>query len=245
MAIALVGQKIGMTRFMTDDGRASAVSVIKIEPNRVVQKKTTDTDGYSALQVTTGAKTNKKGEAKVRRVSSAIKGHYAKASQEIGLGLWEMRADEAELEGLTSIDVSMFGAGHYVDVTGQSKGKGFQGGVKRHNFSMQDATHGNSISHRALGSTGQCQDPGRVFKGKKMAGQMGNAQVTEECLEVIRVDFDRNVLLVKGAIPGANKGFVKVRLSSKKNSVNAEISKQLSEAKAAAEVPSEEAEAEA
>jgi large subunit ribosomal protein L3 len=245
MAIALVGQKIGMTRFMTDDGRASAVSVIKIEPNRVVQKKTTDTDGYSALQVTTGAKTNKKGEAKVRRVSSAIKGHYAKASQEIGLGLWEMRADEAELEGLTSIDVSMFGAGHYVDVTGQSKGKGFQGGVKRHNFSMQDATHGNSISHRALGSTGQCQDAGRVFKGKKMAGQMGNAQVTEECLEVIRVDFDRNVLLVKGAIPGANKGFVKVRLSSKKNSVNAEISKQLSEAKAAAEVPSEEAEAEA
>jgi large subunit ribosomal protein L3 len=245
MAIALVGQKIGMTRFMTDDGRASAVSVIKIEPNRVVQKKTTDTDGYSALQVTTGAKTNKKGEAKVRRVSSAIKGHYAKASQEIGLGLWEMRADEAELEGLTSIDVSMFGAGHYVDVTGQSKGKGFQGAVKRHNFSMQDATHGNSISHRALGSTGQCQDAGRVFKGKKMAGQMGNAQVTEECLEVIRVDFDRNVLLVKGAIPGANKGFVKVRLSSKKNSVNAEISKQLSEAKAAAEVPSEEAEAEA
>ena len=245
MAIALVGQKIGMTRFMTDDGRASAVSVIKIEPNRVVQTKTTDTDGYSAVQITTGAKTNKKGEAKVRRVSSAIKGHYAKASQEIGLGLWEMRADEAELEGLTSIDVSMFGAGHYVDVTGQSKGKGFQGGVKRHNFSMQDATHGNSISHRALGSTGQCQDAGRVFKGKKMAGQMGNAQVTEECLEVIRVDFDRNVLLVKGAIPGANKGFVKVRLSSKKNSVNAEISKQLSEAKAAAEVPSEEAEAEA
>jgi large subunit ribosomal protein L3 len=110
---------------------------------------------------------------------------------------------------------------------------------------MQDATHGNSISHRALGSTGQCQDAGRVFKGKKMAGQMGNAQVTEECLEVIRVDFDRNVLLVKGAIPGANKGFVKVRLSSKKNSVNAEISKQLSEAKNAAEVPSEEAEAEA
>jgi len=245
MAIALVGQKIGMTRILTDDGRASAVSVIKIEPNRVVQTKTTDIDGYSALQVTTGAKTNKKGEAKTRRVSSAIKGHYAKASQEIGLGLWEMRADEVELEGLTSIDVSMFGAGHYVDVTGQSKGKGFQGGVKRHNFSMQDATHGNSISHRALGSTGQCQDPGRVFKGKKMAGQMGNAQVTEECLEVIRVDFDRNVLLVKGAIPGANNGFVKVRLSAKKNSVNAEISKQLSEAKNAAEVPSEEAEAEA
>ena len=242
MAIGLVGQKIGMTRILTDDGRASAVSVIKIEPNRVVQTKTTDTDGYSALQVTTGAKTNKKGEAKIRRVSSAIKGHYAKASQEIGLGLWETRADEAEIEGL-ALDVSMFGAGHYVDVTGQSKGKGFQGGVKRHNFSMQDATHGNSISHRAIGSTGQCQEPGRVFKGKKMAGQMGNAQVTEQCLEVVRVDSDRNVLLVKGAIPGANNGFVKVRLSSKKDRVNAEISKQLSEAKAAAEVVTEEAEA--
>jgi len=128
-------------------------------------------------------------------------------------------------------------------VTGQSKGKGFQGGVKRHNFSMQDATHGNSISHRALGSTGQCQEPGRVFKGKKMAGQMGNAQVTEECLEVVKVDFDRSVLLVKGAIPGANNGFVKVRLSNKKNSVNAEISKQLSEAKTATEAATEEAEA--
>jgi len=227
MAIALVGQKLGMTRLMSDDGSASAVSVIKIEPNRVVQKKTDKTDGYNAVQITTGAKNNRKGQAKVGRISSALKGHYAKASQDIGLGLWEIRANEAELAEKSAFDVSIFGAGHFVNVTGQSKGKGFQGGVKRHNFSMQDATHGNSLSHRALGSTGQCQTPGRVFKGKKMAGQMGDEQVTEECLEVLRVDSERNLLLVKGAIPGAKNGFVKVILSDKKNSVNSQISKQL------------------
>ena len=233
MAIALVGQKLGMTRLLSDDGSASAVSVIKIEPNRVVQKKTTDTDGYNAVQITTGAKSNRKGQAKVGRISSALKGHYAKASQEIGLGLWEIRANETELAEMSAFDVSIFGAGHFVNVTGQSKGKGFQGGVKRHNFSMQDATHGNSLSHRALGSTGQCQTPGRVFKGKKMAGQMGNEQVTQECLEVLRVDSERNLLLIKGAIPGAKNGFVKVILSDKKNSVNAQISKQLAEENAA------------
>ncbi len=233
MAIALVGQKLGMTRLLSDDGSASAVSVIKIEPNRVVQKKTTDTDGYNAVQITTGAKNNRKGQAKVGRISSALKGHYAKASQEIGLGLWEIRANETELAEMSAFDVSIFGAGHFVNVTGQSKGKGFQGGVKRHNFSMQDATHGNSLSHRALGSTGQCQTPGRVFKGKKMAGQMGNEQVTEECLEILRVDSERNLLLIKGAIPGAKNGFVKVILSDKKNSVNAQISKQLAEENAA------------
>jgi large subunit ribosomal protein L3 len=121
----------------------------------------------------------------------------------------------------------LFGAGHFVDVSGKSKGKGFQGGVKRHNFSMQDATHGNSVSHRAIGSTGQCQDPGRVFKGKKMAGHMGDERVTQECLEVIRVDSKRNILLVKGAIPGANKGFVRVTLSHKKDKINTEISKNI------------------
>jgi large subunit ribosomal protein L3 len=233
MAIALVGQKLGMTRLLSDDGSASAVSVIKIEPNRVVQKKTTDTDGYNAVQITTGAKINRKGQAKFGRISGALKGHYAKASQDIGLGLWEIRANETELAEMSALDVSIFGAGHFVNVTGQSKGKGFQGGVKRHNFSMQDATHGNSISHRALGSTGQCQTPGRVFKGKKMAGQMGNEQVTEECLEILRVDSERNLLLIKGAIPGAKNGFVKVILSDKKNSVNSQISKQLAEEKAA------------
>ena len=233
MAIELVGQKLGMTRLLSDDGSASPVSVIKVEPNRIVQTKTIDTDGYNAVQVTIGKKINKKGEVKVGRFSGALKGHYAKASQEIGSGLWEIRVDEAELSDLLALDVSFFGAGHFVNVTGQSKGKGFQGGVKRHNFSMQDATHGNSLSHRALGSTGQCQTPGRVFKGKKMAGQMGNMQVTEECLEVLRVDNERNLLLVKGAIPGSKNGFVRVFLSDKKNSINEQISKQLSESKVA------------
>jgi large subunit ribosomal protein L3 len=229
MAISLVGQKIGMTRLLSDDGSASSVSVIKIEPNRIVQTKSIETDGYNAVQVTTGKKTNKKGEAKIGRVSSSLKGHYAKASQEIGLGLWEMRTDDLNSSEIPKLDISFFGAGHFVNVTGQSKGKGFQGGVKRHNFSMQDATHGNSISHRAIGSTGQCQDPGRVFKGKKMAGQMGNSQVTEECLEILRVDSERNLLLVKGAIPGSKNGFVRVFLSDKKNTVNTKITKQLSE----------------
>jgi len=252
MAIALVGQKIGMTRLMADDGSASSVSVIKIEPNRVVQTKSVETDGYNAVQVTTGKKVNKKGEAKIGRVSSSLKGHYAKASQEIGLGLWEMRLSDTEVTAMPNLDISFFGAGHFINVTGQSKGKGFQGGVKRHNFSMQDATHGNSISHRAIGSTGQCQEPGRVFKGKKMAGQMGNAQVTEECLEILRVDNDRNLLLVKGAIPGSKNGFVKVFLSDKKNNINSKVSKELSEkqasdlaeaqaAEAAAAAPVEEA----
>ena len=245
-----------MTRLMADDGSASSVSVIKIEPNRVVQTKSVETDGYNAVQVTTGKKVNKKGEAKIGRVSSSLKGHYAKASQEIGLGLWEMRLSENEISAMPNLDISFFGAGHFINVTGQSKGKGFQGGVKRHNFSMQDATHGNSISHRAIGSTGQCQEPGRVFKGKKMAGQMGNAQVTEECLEILRVDNDRNLLLVKGAIPGSKNGFVKVFLSDKKNNINSKISKELSEkqasdlaeaqaAEAAAAAPVEETKAEA
>ncbi len=241
MAIALVGQKLGMTRLLTDDGSAASVSVIKIEPNRVVQKKTIHTDGYNSVQITTGTKLNKKGQAKVGRVSNALKGHYAKASQEIGLGLWEMRINETEVTENTSFDVSIFGAGHFVNVTGQSKGKGFQGGVKRHNFSMQDATHGNSISHRAIGSTGQCQEPGRVFKGKKMAGQMGNEQVTEECLEVLRVDGERNLILVKGAIPGAKNGFVKVALSDKKIVINEKISKLISEEKAKVEAEAQEA----
>ena len=229
MAIALVGQKIGMTRLMADDGSASSVSVIKIEPNRIVQTKSVETDGYNAVQVTTGKKVNKKGEAKIGRISSPLKGHYAKASQEIGLGLWEMRVNENEISAMPNLDISFFGEGHFVNVTGQSKGKGFQGGVKRHNFSMQDATHGNSISHRAIGSTGQCQEPGRVFKGKKMAGQMGNAQVTEECLEILRVDSERNLLLVKGAIPGSKNGFVRVFLSDKKTTTNSKITKELSQ----------------
>jgi len=215
MAIGLVGQKLGMTRLLSDDGSASSVSVIKIEPNRIVQTKTIDTDGYNAVQVTIGKKINKKGEAKVGRTSRALKGHYAKSSQEIGLGLWEMRVNEAELSDLSTMDVSFFGAGHFVNVTGQSKGKGFQGGVKRHNFSMQDATHGNSLSHRALGSTGQCQTPGRVFKGKKMAGHMGNMARTQQNLEVVRIDAERNLILVRGSIPGPRGFDVVIRPSVK------------------------------
>ncbi|WP_428085834.1 50S ribosomal protein L3 [Candidatus Thioglobus sp.] len=241
MAIGLVGQKLGMTRLINDDGTATPVSVIKIEPNRVVQTKTLEVDGYSAVQITTGAKVNKKGEAKIRRVPAAIKGHYAKASQEIGLGLWEFRADADEISGKSSFDISIFGAGHYVDVTGQSKGKGFQGGVKRHNFQMQDATHGNSISHRAIGSTGQCQEPGRVFKGKKMAGHMGDEQVTQECLEIVKVDSDKNVILVKGAIPGSTKGFVKVSLSAKKDKVNVKVTKDIQDNQTSESADSEEA----
>jgi large subunit ribosomal protein L3 len=241
MAIGLVGQKLGMTRLVNDDGSVTPVSVIKIEPNRVVQTRTLEIDGYSAVQVTTGAKVNKRGEAKVRRVPAAIKGHYAKASQDIGLGLWEFRAEAEEIADATSFDISFFGTGHYIDVTGQSKGKGFQGGVKRHNFTMQDATHGNSVSHRAIGSTGQCQDPGRVFKGKKMAGHMGTEQVTQECLEIMKVDSDKNVILVKGSIPGSTNGIVKVSLSPKKDKINVVVTKNIQDNAASEAVKSKEA----
>lgn len=241
MAIGLVGQKLGMTRLVNDDGSVTPVSVIKIEPNRVVQTRTLEVDGYSAVQVTTGAKVNKRGEAKVRRVPAAIKGHYAKASQDIGLGLWEFRAEAEEIADATSFDISFFGTGHYIDVTGQSKGKGFQGGVKRHNFQMQDATHGNSVSHRAIGSTGQCQEPGRVFKGKKMAGHMGAEQVTQECLEIVKVDSDKNVILVKGSIPGSTNGIVKVSLSPKKDKINVVVTKNIQDNAASEAVESSEA----
>ena len=233
MSLGLIGKKIGMTRILTDDGAATPVTVINVQPNRIVQKKTAEKDGYEALQVTTGLKANKKGDPKIRRVSSAIKGHYAKASQQVGEGLWEV--DNVDVEG-NELTINLFGTGHFVDISGQSKGKGFQGGVKRHNFRMQDATHGNSISHRALGSTGQCQEPGRVFKGKKMAGHMGAETVTQQCLEVIRVDSEKNLLLVKGSVPGANNSFVKVSLSVKKTSFNQKISDEI---KQQAEAPAE------
>lgn len=226
MAIGLIGKKLGMMRIMQEHGVSVSVTAIEIQENRIVQTKTVETDGYSALQITTGQKINKKGEAKHRRVSGAIKGHYAKAKQNIGLGLWEFRVDESELETLSQnpIDLSILSEGQFVDVIGQSKGKGYQGGVKRHNFQMQDATHGNSISHRAIGSTGQCQNPGRVFKGKKMAGHMGDEQVTQENLKIIKIDEKRCVLLVQGAIPGAKQGFVRVSLSHKKSKQNAAVS---------------------
>jgi len=205
MTIGLVGRKAGMTRVFTEEGVSVPVTVIEVEPNRVTQVKSTDTDGYTAIQVTVG-------ERRASRVNKAAAGHFAKANTEAGRGLWEFRnVDGEEVSVGDQLSVERFAAGQKVDVTGQSKGKGFQGGIKRWNFHMQDATHGNSISHRALGSIGQCQTPGRVWKGKKMAGHMGAEQVTTQKLEVVRVDAERNLLLIKGAVPGAAGGDVIVK----------------------------------
>ena len=205
MSIGLVGRKSGMTRVFTEEGNSVPVTVVEVQPNRVTQIKTPDSDGYSAIQVTTGSR-------RVNRVSKAAAGHYAKANTEAGDGLWEFRTTELEdIELGGEIKVDRFEAGQKVDVTGTSKGKGFQGGVKRHNFQMQDATHGNSISHRAPGSIGQCQTPGKVWKGKKMAGQMGNVRNTTQSLEVVRVDVENNLLLIKGAVPGATGSSVIIK----------------------------------
>jgi large subunit ribosomal protein L3 len=206
MTIGLVGRKSGMTRVFTEDGASIPVTVIEVEPNRVTQIKDTDGEGYRAIQVTVGTR-------RASRVRKSEAGHFAKAGVAAGRGLWELRLeaeDEAPEVG-SELTVAAFEAGQKVDVAGKSKGKGFQGAVKRWNFAMQDATHGNSISHRAPGSIGQCQTPGRVFKGKKMAGHMGAEQVTTQGLEVVRVDSERNLLLIKGAVPGAPGGDVIVR----------------------------------
>ena len=206
MALGLVGRKVGMTRIFTEDGVSIPVTEIEATPNRVTQVKSEATDGYNALQVTAG-------EKKASRVNKPEAGHFAKAGVEAGRGLWEFRlsGDEGDFEVGNEITVEVFNDVKKVDVTGTSKGKGFQGGVKRWNFSMQDATHGNSISHRAPGSIGQNQSPGKVFKGKKMAGHMGAERVTTQNLEVVRVDAERGLLLVKGAVPGAVNGDVIVK----------------------------------
>ncbi len=212
MTIGIVGRKSGMTRIFTDDGVSIPVSVIEVSPNRITQVKNVETDGYSAVQVTVGSR-------RASRVSKPNAGHFAKANAEAGRGLWELRNDNQEaFEVGSEITVDAFEAGQTIDVTGSSKGKGFAGTVKRWNFSMQDATHGNSLSHRAPGSIGQCQTPGRVFKGKKMSGHMGAEQVTVQNLVVVRVDAERNLLLVKGAIPGAPGGDVIVRPAVKARS---------------------------
>lgn len=205
MSIGLVGRKCGMTRVFSDDGVSIPVTVVEVSPNTVAQVKTVDTDGYSAIQITTGSR-------KSSRVGKAEAGHFSKAGVEAGRGLWEFRVEgEEAFEVGAALTVERFAAGQKVDVTGTSKGKGFQGGVKRWNFRTQDATHGNSLSHRAPGSIGQCQTPGRVFKGKKMAGHMGAERVTTQNLEVVRVDAERNLLLIRGAVPGAPGGDVIVR----------------------------------
>jgi len=206
MAIGLIGKKAGMTRIFTDEGSSIPVTVVEVDPNRVTQVRTEDTDGYRAFQVTTGTR-------RASRVSKPMAGHYAKAGTEAGRGLWEFRLADGEgndIEVGKQLGVELFEAGQKVDVAGTTIGKGFAGGVKRHNFHMQDATHGNSISHRAPGSIGQCQTPGRVFKGKKMAGHMGDVRRTTQNLEVVRVDADRNLLLIKGSVPGAPGGDVVV-----------------------------------
>lgn len=214
MAIGLVGRKSGMTRVFTNDGVSIPVTVIEVSPNRVTQVKSDDSDGYRAVQVTTGSR-------KAAKVAKAEAGHFAKANVEAGRGLWEFRLEagvDAPAVGV-ELTVAEFEAGQKVDVTGVSKGKGYQGTVKRWNFRTQDWTHGNSRSHRVPGSIGQNQSPGRVFKGKKMTGHMGVDQVTVQTLEVVRVDAERNLLLVKGAIPGATGGDVIVRPAIKlKNS---------------------------
>jgi len=193
-----------MSRLFTEDGQSIPVSVIQVEDNRITQIKNSDSDGYSAVQVTTGSRKNS-------RVTKPEAGHFAKAGVEAGRGLWEFRtedADVSELEVGGSLPLDMFEAGQIVDVRGTSIGKGYAGVVKRYNFRMQDATHGNTLSHRAPGSIGQCQTPGRVFKGKKMSGHMGDVRCTTQNLEVVRVDLERNVLLVKGSVPGAKNSDV-------------------------------------
>ena len=211
MTLGLVGRKVGMTRVFTEQGVSVPVTVLEMSPNRVTQVKSKDTDGYAAVQVTFGQK-------KANRVNKAEAGHFAKAGVEAGRGLHEFALTEeklAELKVGDEVTVAIFEAGQFVDVTGTSKGKGFAGTIKRHNFGSQRASHGNSRSHRVPGSIGMNQDPGRVFPGKRMAGQYGNATATVQRLEVVRVDAERNLLLVKGAVPGAANGDVVVRPSVK------------------------------
>ena len=207
MSLGLIGRKVGMTRIFTDDGNSIPVTVLEVVPNRVTQVKTVETDGYSAVQVAYG-------ERRASRVNKALTGHFAKAGVSAGSGIKEfnVNADVAANHAVASnITVELFQAGQLVDVTGTSIGKGFAGAIKRHNFSSNRASHGNSRSHNVPGSIGMAQDPGRVFPGKRMPGHLGNIKVTTQNLEVVRVDAERNLLLIKGAIPGAKGGDVVVR----------------------------------
>ena len=212
MSIGLVGRKCGMSRVFTEDGRSVPVTLIEATPNRVTQVKTVEVDGYSAVQVTAGAK-------RAALINKPLAGHYAKAKVEAGRGLWEFRVEAGDLGkfavgGEVKAD-ELFTVGQKVDVAGVSKGKGFQGTIKRHHFKMGDATHGNSLSHRAPGSIGQRQTPGRVFPGKKMAGHMGNVNRTSMNLEVVKIDNERHLIAIKGAVPGAPGGNVIIRSAVK------------------------------
>lgn len=207
MSDGIVGRKLGMTRYFSENGQAIPVTVLEVTPNRVTQIKNEERDGYTAVQVAVGSQ-------KPSRVSRPLLGHYRKAGVEIGRGLWEFRLAASEMADTTVGNLrgaERFAVGSIVDVTATSKGKGFAGTIKRHHFAGSDRSHGNSKAHRKPGSIGQNQDPGRVFKGKKMAGHLGNTGVTIQNLEVVRVDADRNVLMLKGAVPGAKGGDVMIR----------------------------------
>jgi large subunit ribosomal protein L3 len=203
MTIGIIGQKVGMSRVFSEEGKSTPVTVVSVADNTISQIKTNEVDGYQAIQVSTGA-------IKASKVNKPLAGHFAKAGVEAGRTVMEFRTDETFELG-TKLEVTMFEAGQKVDVTGRSKGKGFQGVIKRYNFAMQDATHGNSVSHRAPGSIGQCQTPGRVFKGKKMSGHMGDCNVTTQNLEVVRVDAEKGMILIKGAVPGAKNSKVIIK----------------------------------
>ena len=207
MALGVVGRKIGMTRVFDESGVSTPVTVVHVEKNRITARKTSESDGYESVQITLGDK-------KANSLSKAEAGHFAKSGVAAGRGLWEFRLGEGEGEELAvggEIGLDIFEAGQKVDVTGTSIGKGFAGGVKRHNFQTQDATHGNSLAHRAPGSIGQNQTPGRVFKGKKMAGHMGSERTTTLNLQVVRIDEDRDVILIRGPVPGPKGGDVLIK----------------------------------
>ena len=212
MSMGIIGQKAGMTRIFDSTGISVPVTAISVPPSQITQIKTLEKDGYKAVQVSYGHK-------KESRINKAVLGHYKKAAVSPGRGLKEFRLNDKEIEGLEvgkTIDLSLFKVGEHVDITGTTLGKGFQGGVKRHHFKTQDATHGNSLSHRALGATGQCQDPGRVFKGKKMAGQLGNVRNTIQNLVIVKILLDENTILVKGSIPGHDGSDVIIKPTRKK-----------------------------
>ena len=209
MSLGLIGKKQGMTRFFTEEGSSLPVTVVSVDKNIVTQIKTIEKDGYNSIQVTTG-------EKKLKHLNKSQLGHFSKSSVNPGEGLWEFRTENEELEKITigkSIPLALFKEGQAVDVSGVSKGKGFAGTVKRWNFKMQDATHGNSLSHRAPGSIGQCQTPGRVWKGKKMSGHMGSEKVTVQNLKIVSIDLENNLILIQGSIPGATGSRVMLRPS--------------------------------
>lgn len=221
MSLGLIGRKVGMTRVFTEEGSSIPVTVLEVKPNRVTQIKTVETDGYTGLQVAFG-------ERRASRINKALTGHYAKAGVVAGSGIQEFNVDEdvtANHAVGSEVTVALFEAGQLVDVTGTSIGKGFAGGIKRHHFSSGRASHGNSKAHKKIGSQGMAQDPGRVFPGKRMAGHLGDVKVTTQNLEIVRVDAERNLLLIKGAIPGSKGGDVVVRPAIKAKATKAQGAK--------------------